>query len=64
MDRGAWQAMVHRVTKSQTQRSDLARIYLFCQLIFEMIPSLFILVYHKQCCMNYLPCTHVCEHMC
>ena len=25
MDRGAWQAMVHRVTKSRAQLNDLAR---------------------------------------
>ena len=27
MDRGAWQATVHGVAKSQTQLSDLAHIY-------------------------------------
>ena len=27
MDRGAWQATVHRVTKSQTQQSNLAQLH-------------------------------------
>ena len=27
-DRGAWQAMVHRVTKSQTQLNHLARVHI------------------------------------
>ena len=36
MDRGAWQAVVHRVTKSQTQLSDFTFTFHFHALEKEM----------------------------
>ena len=47
MDRGSWQAMVHRVTKSQTQQDPLstAQHSTFCE--YEKIKMLFT-IYNKQ----------------
>ena len=49
MDREAWRAVIHRVTKSQKWLSDWNEYYLYWKLIEEVIYQRQILIVYQKC---------------